>query len=47
MESELKVTVTMPNNTISPKLLEPSLPGAWIADRPHIWQMNLLGVVKE
>ncbi len=42
MESELKITLTMPDNTVSPRLLEPSLPGAWIAERRHIWQMNLL-----
>ncbi len=32
----------MTENTISPELLEPSLPGAWIAEHPGIWQMDLL-----
>lgn len=32
----------MPDNNISPELLEPFLPGALIAEHRHIWQMNLL-----
>jgi hypothetical protein len=32
----------MTDNTISPELLEPSLPGAWIAEHRRIWQMNFL-----
>ncbi len=32
----------MSDNTVSPKLLKPALPGAWIAEHHRIWQMNLL-----
>jgi hypothetical protein len=32
----------MPDNTVSPELLEPSLPGAWIAKHRRIWQMKFL-----
>jgi hypothetical protein len=32
----------MPDNTVSPELLEPALPGAWIAEHRRIWQMNFL-----
>jgi len=42
MESEMTVTLTMLDNTVSPRLLERALPGAWIAEHPNIWQMNLL-----
>ncbi len=34
-------TMNSQNNT-SPQLLQPSLPGAWIAQYRRIWQMNLL-----
>jgi hypothetical protein len=30
------------DNTVSPELLEPALPGAWIAEHHRIWQMNFL-----
>src|SRR5437660_12477887 len=29
-------------STDAPRLLEPSLPGSWIANYRHIWQMGLL-----
>ncbi len=32
----------MADNTISSELLEPSLPGAWIAEHQRIWQMKFL-----
>lgn len=32
----------MPDNTVSPELLELSLPGAWIAKHRRIWQMEFL-----
>ncbi len=32
----------MTENTISPQLLEASLPGAWIAEHRRIWQMKFL-----
>src|SRR6266487_1597051 len=32
----------MSDNTASPELLETTLPGAWIAEHPGIWQMDLL-----
>src|SRR6266516_4258545 len=32
----------MPDNTVSPELLEPELPGAWLAEHRRIWQMNFL-----
>src|SRR2546425_560867 len=32
----------MADNPISSELLEPALPGAWIAEHHRIWQMNLL-----
>ncbi len=32
----------MRQDTASLRLLEPSLPGAWLADYRHIWQMTLL-----
>lgn len=32
----------MPVNIVSPKLLEPSLPGAWIVEHRRIWQMKFL-----
>src|SRR5712691_3740520 len=32
----------MSQTTISSRLLEPELPGTWIASRRHIWQMDFL-----
>lgn len=32
----------MSDENIASQLLEPMLPGAWIANRQHIWQMNYL-----
>ncbi len=32
----------MLDNTVSPALLEPSLPGAWIAEHRRTWQMSFL-----
>ncbi len=32
----------MSDTTVSPELLEPTLPGAWIAEHLRIWQMNFL-----
>jgi hypothetical protein len=34
------------NNTGLPKLLEPALPGSWIAEHHRIWQMKLLDANK-
>ncbi len=36
----------MPDNTVSPELLEPGLPGAWIAKHRRIWQMKFLDAHK-
>ena len=36
----------MPEDTILSKIIEPMLPGAWIANCQHIWQMNLLDANK-
>ena len=34
------------SQTTTSRLLEPELPGAWIVNRQHIWQMNLLDANK-
>jgi hypothetical protein len=34
------------SQTTTSRLLEPELPGAWIVNRQHIWQMNLLDAYK-
>src|SRR5260370_19493068 len=36
----------MPDNTVSPGLLEPALPGAWIEEHHRIWQMKFLDANK-
>ncbi len=34
----------MSDTAVSPELLEPALPGAWIAEHRRIWQMRFLNV---